>query len=157
MSLGLFPLGLSSVGLVDEPPVITDSATVASGEGVATGSGSGGDATGGGGSNATVASSTGSSTGSGSGGDAIGGASSSGTFTTDVLTNNTGSIVSNTNVIWSWWKGAIGTPPTSITNGTGITDGSGTLTATGLPVGSGFILITNDNGSMVFYQPGTIT
>ena len=127
------------------------------GSGTSTGSGSGGDATGGsGGTNASDPGGTGISTGSGSGGTATGAAGGTGSFTSDVLVNNTGTVLASTTVYWSWWQGAIGATPTSLTHGSSVTNASGIFTVASLPTGAGFMLARDASGATVYYQPGTI-
>lgn len=81
----------------------------------------------------------------------------SGSFTSDVIGNNTTSILADTAVIWTWWQGSIGATPTSLTHGTGTTDASGVLTVTGLPVGTGFLIVRTTDSTGVYYQPGTVS
>lgn len=109
-----------------------------------------------GGSGASASGGTGTSTGSGSGGTATGGAAGTGSFTSDVLVNNTGTVLASTTVYWSWWQGAIGATPTSLTHGSSVTNASGIFTAASLPTGAGFMLARDSSGATVYYQPGTI-
>ena len=81
----------------------------------------------------------------------------SGSFTSDEMVNNTGSALASTAVIWTWWQGSIGATPTSLTHGTGTTDASGVLTVTGLPVGTGFLIVRTTDSTGVYYQPGTVS
>ena len=111
---------------------------------------------GGAGTDGTAPGGTGTSTGSGSGGTATGGAAGTGSFTSDVLVNNTGTVLASTTVYWSWWQGAIGATPTSLTHGSSVTNASGIFTAASLPTGAGFMLARDSSGATVYYQPGTI-
>ncbi len=131
MSLGLNSIGLDPVGV--SPNEV--------GGGVGDGSAGGG---------------TGTSTGSGSGGTATGAAGGTGSFTSDVLVNNTGTVLASTTVYWSWWQGAIGATPTSLTHGSSVTNASGIFTVASLPTGAGFMLARDASGATVYYQPGTI-
>jgi len=83
-------------------------------------------------------------------------APASGSLQTDVLTNNTGSVLSGATVRWTWYQGAIGAAPTAMAHGEAITDGAGRFTATGLPSGNGFLLMSDSSGETVAYQPGSI-
>lgn len=78
-------------------------------------------------------------------------------FTSDVIGNNTTSILADAAVAWTWWQGSIGAEPTSLTHGTGTTDASGVLTVTGLPVGAGFLIVRTTDSTGVYYQPGTVS
>lgn len=106
--------------------------------------------------NASASGGTGTGTGTGSGGAATGGATGTGSFTSDVLVNNTGTVLASTTVYWSWWQGAIGATPTSLTHGSSVTNASGIFTAASLPTGAGFMLARDSSGATVYYQPGTI-
>ncbi len=132
-------------------------ASAGGGTGTSTGSGSGGTASGlGSGTDATAGGGTGTSTGSGSGGTASG--LGSGTFTSDAMENNTGAgLLASTSVSWTWYQGVIGAAPTSTTHGTGTTSVGGVLTVSGLPTGTGFLLVRTADSSGVYYQPGTVT
>jgi len=131
--------------------------TAPGGEGVGTGSGSGGDATGGTGSSASAPGGTGTGTGSGSGGDADGGVAGSASFTTDKFGNNTNiQLAAGTVIYWEWRVGDIGAAPSSVTYGPpgGVAMGSGgTLTLTGLPAGAGE-MIARDGAGGRWIQPG---
>jgi len=88
--------------------------------------------------------------------------SAPGILTTDVLTNNTGTPLTNTAVAWSWLPiGRIGALA-AITpiDGTGTTNASGALTVAGLSSGAGILLVAVlDSGpttDAVFYQAGTV-
>ena len=110
----------------------------------------------GGGTDASAGGGTGTSTGSGSGGTASG--LGSGTFTSDAMENNTGAgLLASTSVSWTWYQGVIGAAPTSTTHGTGTTSVGGVLTVSGLPTGTGFLLVRTADSSGVYYQPGTVT
>jgi len=126
------------------------------GTGTITVTGAGGEATGGtSGTNASADGGTGTISVTGTGGEAT--ATATGSFTTDAMENNTGAgLLASVAVVWTWYKGAIGTAPTSTTHGTGTTNSSGVITATGLPAGAGFILVETADGG-VYYHPGTIT
>ncbi len=131
-------------------------ASVPSATGTGAGSGSGGTATGGGGANASVPSATGASTGSGAGGTATGVTVGAGVFNAEAMVNNAGSLLASVAITWTWWQGAIGATPTSLTHGSGTTNGSGVLTVTGLPSGAGFLIARTADASGVYYQSGTI-
>ena len=127
-------------------------ASPSGGTGTGTGSGSGGAATGGVGGSGSAAGGTGTGAGAGSGGAATGGSPS---FTTDVLVNNTGTVLASTAIAWEWRQGGvIGAAPTSVTYGTGTTNGSGVLTITGIPAGAGELLARSTVGT-AYYQAGT--
>lgn len=79
-----------------------------------------------------------------------------GQITTEAMVNNTGTLLIGQAISWTWWQGGIGSAPTSLTHGFGVTGSDATFTATGLPAGAGFLLVT-DAGGDVFYQPGTVT
>lgn len=82
---------------------------------------------------------------------------STGQFVTDVLGNNTESVLASVTVLWEWRIGVgIGAAPTSVTYGTGTTNASGVLTATGLPAGSGELLIATPDRSFIAYQAGVV-
>jgi hypothetical protein len=81
-----------------------------------------------------------------------------GTFTSDAMENNTGAgLLVSTSVTWTWWQGAIGATPTSLTHGTGTTSAGGILSLTGLPTGAGFLIARTADSAGVYYQPGTVT
>lgn len=94
-----------------------------------------------------------------------GGASitAAGSIVTDILVNNTGSILVSQAVAWSWFpNGRIGSfSLTGLVQGSGTTSGSGALTVTGLPTGPGILLVAKPNASAVddhvYYQAGTVT
>lgn len=89
-------------------------------------------------------------------------ASGVGVFVSDELTNNTGQVLTNISVRWSWYpNGRIGylagiTP----LEGVGTTNSQGKLTATGLNAGAGLLLgaqlINNATDDLVFVQAGTV-
>ena len=88
-----------------------------------------------------------------------GGASTvaSGAFISDAMENNTGAgLLASTSVTWTWWQGAIGATPTSLTHGTGTTSAGGILSLTGLPAGAGFLIVRTADSAGVYYQPGTV-
>lgn len=127
-------------------------ASAGGGTGTGTGSGSGGTATGGAGGSGSASGGTGTGAGSGSGGAATGGSPS---FTTDVYANNTGSILAAATITWEWRQGGvIGAAPTSVTYGSGVTNGSGILIVTGIPAGAGELLSRAAVGT-AYYQAGT--
>ena len=83
-------------------------------------------------------------------------------FTTDVLINNTGTVLANEAVVWTWWPagriGAIsGITPV---DGTGTTEPDGTLIVLGLTAGPGLLLVAVPNTSAtddaVYYEAGTV-
>lgn len=117
---------------------------------------SAGSASGSGGVDATAPGATLTGTSSISAGSASG-SGGSGTFTSDAMENNTGAgLLASTAVTWTWWKGAIGATPTSLTHGTGTTSAGGVLSLTGLPTGAGFLLVRTADSAGVYYQPGTV-
>ena len=156
MSVGLNSIGLDSVGLApDEGGAGGGNAAADGGLASSTGSGSGGTASVSGGANAFAAGGSGTLTGSGSGGTASGGGA--GTFITDAMRNNSGAgVLASTAVVWTWYQGAIGASPTTLTHGTGTTNLSGVLTANGLPAGAGFLLVRTTDSVGVYYQAGTV-
>lgn len=145
-----------NVGIVLSPASGSSSASADGGTATITVTGTGGEATGGtSGTNASADGGTGTITVTGTGGEAT--ATATGSFTTDAMENNTGAgLLASVAVVWTWYKGAIGTAPTSTTHGTGTTNSSGVITATGLPAGAGFILVETADGG-VYYQPGTVS
>lgn len=154
-ALGVTRSGTPTVGAIEYVSGGTN-ATGGGGTGTGTGSGSGGAATGGSGGAGSAAGGTGTSTGSGSGGTATG--AGAGTFTSDAMENNTGAgLLASIAVAWTWYQGAIGAAPTSTTHGTGTTNTSGVLTASGLPSGAGFLLVRTADSTGVYYYPGTVT
>ncbi len=85
------------------------------------------------------------------------GSGGAGTFTSDAMENNTGAgLLASTSVTWTWWQGAIGATPTSLTHGTGTTSAGGILSLTGLPTGAGFLIARTADSAGVYYQPGTV-
>jgi len=128
-------------------------ATADGGTGTGTGSGSGGDATGAAGSDATATGGSGTGSGSGTGGDATGGAS--GSFTSSPMYSS-GILQVSVALDWTWYPGAIGAAPTAaMVHGSGATSAAGTLTMTGLPVGTGFLLAETADGA-IYYEAGTV-
>lgn len=128
-------------------------ATLTGTSSISAGSASGGA----GGSDATAPGATLTGTSSISAGTASGGGGA-GSFTSDAMENNTGAgLLASTSVTWTWWKGAIGATPTSLTHGTGTTSAGGVLSLTGLPTGAGFLLVRTADSVGVYYQPGTVT
>lgn len=86
----------------------------------------------------------------------------SGTLVSDVLINNTGTVLASQAVHWSWLpSGRIGSL-SSVTevDGVGTTSAGGVLTVTGLTPGAGILLIAKRNTSAaddhVYYQAGTV-
>ena len=84
-------------------------------------------------------------------------------FTTDILVNNTGTVLASTAVAWNWFpSGVIGslalvTPQ----DGTGTTAADGTLTiaevADSITAGAGLLLITDTaTGNLVYFEAGTV-
>lgn len=80
---------------------------------------------------------------------------SAGSFVSDIMINNTETVQASVAITWEWNKGAIGSAKTSTVYGTGTTTSGGTYTATGLPSGDGFLLVTTPDGA-VYYHPGTV-
>lgn len=88
-------------------------------------------------------------------GAATGGAAT-GSFTTQAMENNSGAgLLASTVVSWTWYQGAIGAAPTSTTHGTGTTNPSGILTASGMPIAAGFLLVRTSDSTGVYYESGT--
>jgi hypothetical protein len=84
-------------------------------------------------------------------------------LTTDVLINNTGTVLVNQAVAWTWIPtGRIGSfAGLTPVDGTGTTNATtGRLTVTGLTAGSGVLLVavrnTNALDDYVYYQAGTV-
>lgn len=150
--------GLTRSGLWDIGPWEYSSggptdATADGGTGTGTGSGTGGDATGEAGGDATATGGTGTGAGSGTGGDATGGAS--GSFTSSPMYSS-GILQVSVALDWTWYPGAIGAAPTAaLVYGSGATSAEGTLTMTGLPVGTGFLLAETADGA-IYYEAGTV-
>ena len=86
----------------------------------------------------------------------------SGSFVSDVLINNTGTVLASQAVHWSWLPaGRIGSLASVVeVDGTGTTSAGGVLTITGLTPGAGILLIAKRNTSAaddhVYYQAGTV-
>jgi hypothetical protein len=86
----------------------------------------------------------------------------SGTLVSDVLINNTGTVLASQAVYWSWLpSGRIGSlSAVTEADGTGTTSAGGVLTVTGLTPGAGILLIAKRNTSAaddhVYYQAGTV-
>lgn len=107
----------------------------------------------GGSTDATADGGTGTGTGSGTGGDATG--SASGTFTSSPMYSS-GILQVSVALDWTWYPGVIGAAPMSaLMHGSGSTSASGTLTASGLPVGAGFLLAETADGA-IYYEAGTV-
>lgn len=89
-------------------------------------------------------------------------ATGAGSFVTEAMVNNTGQVLANTSVRWSWFPaGRIGafagiTP----VEGVATTNAQGQLTATGLATGAGLLVaaqwINGATDDVVFYQAGTV-
>lgn len=127
-------------------------ATLTGTSSISAGSASGGS----GGTDATAPGATLTGTSSISAGSASG-SGGAGTFTSDAMENNTGAgLLASTSVTWTWWQGAIGATPTSLTHGTGTTSAGGILSLTGLPTGAGFLIARTADSAGVYYQPGTV-
>lgn len=123
------------------------------GTGAGIGSGSGGNATGESVTSASATGGTGTGTGSGSGGGAAG--TSSGSFTSSPMYSS-GIMQASVALSWTWYPGAIGVTPTaSLVHGSGTTSAGGTLTASGLPTGAGFLLAKTTDGA-IYYEAGTV-
>jgi len=86
----------------------------------------------------------------------------SGSLVSDVLINNTGTVLASQAVHWSWLpSGRIGSlSAVTEVDGTGTTSVGGVLTVTGLPAGAGILLIAKRSTSAaddhVYYQAGTV-
>ena len=134
------------------PDATAPGATLTGTSSISAGSASGGS----GGTDATAPGATLTGTSSISAGSASG-SGGVGTFTSDAMENNTGAgLLASTAVTWTWWQGAIGATPTSLTHGTGTTSAGGVLSLTGLPTGAGFLLVRTADSAGVYYQPGTV-
>jgi hypothetical protein len=83
-------------------------------------------------------------------------------FVTEPLINNTGSILANQAVVWTWFPGGrIGAMDlVTAVDGTGTTASDGTLTVTGLSSGAGILMVAIQNTSAVddavYYEAGTV-
>ena len=79
----------------------------------------------------------------------------SGAFTSSPMYSS-GILQASVALAWTWYPGAIGTAPTSaLVHGTGSTSAAGTLTASGLPTGDGFLLAETAAGA-IYYEDGTV-
>jgi hypothetical protein len=85
-----------------------------------------------------------------------------GSFTTEALINNTGTILSAEDVVWSWFPGGRIGSLDAITalDGTGSTEADGTLVIPGLTLGSGMLLVAQQNtgatDDAVYYEAGAV-
>lgn len=76
-------------------------------------------------------------------------------FTTEAFMNNTETPLASTAVDWTWHAGGvIGSTGGTLTHGSGTTNGSGVLVATGMSAGAGYLLATDGVGH-VYYEEGT--
>ena len=91
-------------------------------------------------------------------GSATGGAApTTGNFDSEIMVNNTGSLLASVAVLWEWRKGSgIGVAPTSVVYGSGTTSPAGVLTASGLPLGTGELLVATPDYASVYYQRGAV-
>ena len=86
-----------------------------------------------------------------------------GSFTTEQLVNNSGQVLANISVRWSWFPGGRLGALAGITpvEGVGTTTAGGLLTATGLVAGSGVLLasqwVNGPADDAVYYQAGTVS
>lgn len=82
-----------------------------------------------------------------------------GGFVSEVMMNNTETIHGAIPVVWEWRKGTgIGVPPDSVIYGSGTLSAGGVLTiASGLPTGSGELLVASTDRAFVYYQAGIVT
>lgn len=89
-------------------------------------------------------------------------AAAAGSFVTEAMVNNTGQVLANTSVRWSWFPGGRIGAFSGITpvEGVGTTNAQGQLTATGLAAGAGLMVaaqwINGATDDVVFYQAGTV-
>lgn len=89
-------------------------------------------------------------------------AAGAGSFVTEAMVNNTGQVLANTSVRWSWFPGGRIGAFTGITpvEGVATTNAQGQLTATGLATGAGLLVaaqwINGATDDVVFYQAGTV-
>lgn len=89
-------------------------------------------------------------------------AAGAGSFVTEAMVNNTGQVLVNTSVRWSWFPGGRIGAFSGITpvEGVGTTNAQGQLTATGLAAGAGLMVaaqwINGATDDVVFYQAGTV-
>lgn len=85
-----------------------------------------------------------------------------GQMLTDMMINNTGQVLSNISVRWSWYPGGRIGALAGITplEGVGVTDAQGRVLVTGLPAGAGLLLaaqwITDPTDDNVYYKAGVI-
>lgn len=85
-----------------------------------------------------------------------------GQMLTDAMINNTGQVLSNISVRWSWYPGGRIGALAGITplEGVGVTDALGQILVTGLPAGAGLLLvaqwITDPTDDNVYYKAGVI-
>lgn len=90
-------------------------------------------------------------------------AAGAGSFVTEAMVNNTGQVLANTSVRWSWFPGGRIGAFSGITpvEGVGTTNAQGQLTATGLAAGAGLMVaaqwINGATDDVVFYQAGTVS
>jgi hypothetical protein len=83
-------------------------------------------------------------------------------FVTEPLINNTGTVLSNTAVVWTWWPaGRIGSiEGITAVDGTGTTESDGTLIVLGLSAGAGLLMVAVPNTAAtddaVYYEAGTV-
>ena len=89
-------------------------------------------------------------------------AAGAGSFVTEGMVNNTGQVLANTSVRWSWFPGGRIGAFAGITpvEGVATTNAQGQLTATGLATGAGLLVaaqwINSATDDVVFYQAGTV-
>lgn len=81
-------------------------------------------------------------------------------FTTSVIINNSGSVLANQSIDWSWFEGGrVGEISSTPEEGTDTTDGSGNLVITVNNTNPGFLLaavkVTNATDDLVYYEAGT--
>lgn len=92
----------------------------------------------------------------------LAGTVSGGTFVTEPLINNTGTILASQVVSWSWFpSGRIGSMGlVKAVDGSGTTAADGKLTVSGLPAGTGIlmvaVLVSNASNDAVYYEAGTV-
>ena len=85
-------------------------------------------------------------------------APTTGSFASEIMVNNSGSLLASVAVLWEWRKGSgIGVAPTSVVYGSGTTSPAGVLTASGLPLGTGELLVATPDYASVYYQRGAVT
>lgn len=89
-------------------------------------------------------------------------ATGAGSFVTEAMVNNTGQVLANTSIRWSWFPGGRIGAFAGITpvEGVATTNAQGQLTATGLATGAGLLVaaqwINGATDDVVFYQAGTV-